>query len=91
MLLCIHVTILSYRPHLLKTMLVLSHETLPWWFAYEAESYLDLCAATKRTRRRGRKQPLDDLKRKEQSWKLKEEALDRTSWELALEEAMDLS
>jgi hypothetical protein len=43
--------------------------------------------------RRGRrcKQLLDDLKEKRRYWKLKEEALDRTLWELSLEEATNLS
>jgi hypothetical protein len=45
------------------------------------------------TGRRGRrrKQLLDDLKEKRRYCKFKEEALDRTCGELALEEAMDLS
>jgi hypothetical protein len=45
------------------------------------------------TGRRGRrrKQLLDDLKEKIRYWKLKEEALDRTLWRFALEEATDLS
>jgi hypothetical protein len=45
------------------------------------------------TGRRGRrrKQLLYDLKEKKRYWKLKEEALDRTCGELALEEATDLS
>jgi hypothetical protein len=40
---------------------------------------------------RRRKQPLDDLKKTRIYWKLKEEALDRSVWRTALEEAMDLS
>jgi hypothetical protein len=42
-------------------------------------------------RGRRRKQLLGDLKEKRGYWKLKEEALDRTYRELALEEATDLS
>jgi hypothetical protein len=44
------------------------------------------------TGRRGRrrKQLLDDLKEKRRCWNLKEEALDRTYGEIALEEATDL-
>jgi hypothetical protein len=42
-------------------------------------------------RRKRRKQLLDDLNEKTRYWKLKEEALDRTVWRIALEEAMDLS
>jgi hypothetical protein len=43
--------------------------------------------------RRGRrcKKLMDDLKENRGYWKLKEEALDRTLWKLALEEAIDLS
>jgi hypothetical protein len=43
--------------------------------------------------RRGkrRKQLLGGLKEKRRYWKLKEEALDRTTWRIALEEAADLS
>jgi hypothetical protein len=44
---------------------------------------------TRRGRRR--KQLLDDLNEMRGYWKLKEEALDRTRWTLALEEAMDLT
>ena len=40
---------------------------------------------------RRRKQQLDDLRETRGYWKFKEEALDRTCGELALEEAMDLS
>jgi hypothetical protein len=42
-------------------------------------------------RERRRKQLLDDIKEKKRYWKLKEEALDRTCGELALEEANNLS
>jgi hypothetical protein len=42
-------------------------------------------------RGRRRKQLLEDLQGKGGYWKLKEEALDRNSDELASEEAMDLS
>jgi hypothetical protein len=37
------------------------------------------------------KQLLDDLKEARRYWKLKEEAQDRTLWELSLKEVMDLS
>ena len=45
------------------------------------------------TRKRGRrrKQLLDDLKETRDQWTLKEEALDRAAWRIALEEAMELS
>jgi hypothetical protein len=45
------------------------------------------------TGRRGRrrKQLLNDLKEDRRYWKLKEEALDRSLWEVALDVAMDLS
>ena len=45
------------------------------------------------TRRGGRRRRmlLDDLKERRGYSHLKEEALDRTMWELALEEALDLS
>jgi len=45
------------------------------------------------TGRRGRrrKQLLDVLKGKRRYWKLKEEALDRPLWRIALEEVMDPS
>jgi len=42
-------------------------------------------------RERKRKQLLDDLKEKSGYWILKEDALDRTVWELTLEVAMVLS
>ena len=44
----------------------------------------------KRRRDRRCKHILEDLQEKRKYWKLKEEALDRTLWELALEEAIDL-
>jgi hypothetical protein len=45
------------------------------------------------TGRRGRRRRklLDDLKKMTEYRHLKEEAVDRTMWELALEEALDLS
>jgi hypothetical protein len=45
------------------------------------------------TGRRGRRrrQLLDDLKERREYFHLKEEALDRTMWRAALEEALDLS
>jgi len=43
------------------------------------------------TRRRRCKQLLDALRENRGSWKLQEEALDRTLWEPVLEEAVDLS
>lgn len=45
---------------------------------------------TRRGERR-RKRLLDDLKEKRGWWELKEEALDRTVWRLAMEDAMDMS
>jgi hypothetical protein len=41
-------------------MLVLSLETLPWWFVYDTVSYLDLLTATQRRRGTRRKQLLDE-------------------------------
>jgi len=40
---------------------------------------------------RRRRKPLDDLKERRGYSHLKEEALDRTMWRAALEEALDLS
>ena len=47
--------------------------------------------AVTRIRRKRRKYLPDDLKETRSYWKLKVEAFDRHSGELALEEAMDLS
>ena len=41
-------------------------------------------------RERRRKQLLDDLKEKTEYWKLKDEESERTLWELALEDSMQL-
>ena len=47
---------------------------------YEPPSKILYCKKVMRRRGRSRKQVLDDLKKRSGSWKLKEEALDRTVW-----------